>query len=160
MQNGMPRWTPLKPVKPQRLRVWWPVFRQPLPYNQRKNKHVESRLVRRLDSGSSPLTSTKNGRIARPFFVEVNLPDPPVASRQPPGARVRGLPRRASRAPSCLPSASKLFFPSCSSPFPTSLKLDRWVGFSAFFLPDVPLPGPLGMPGWRGGHHMAVLVSW
>jgi len=28
------------------------------------------------------------------------LSHPPVASRQPPGARVRGLPRRASRAPS------------------------------------------------------------
>ena len=36
----------------------WPAFRQLLPDNQRKDKRVESRRVRRLDSGSSPLTST------------------------------------------------------------------------------------------------------
>ena len=58
--TGTLRWTPLKPAKIQRLRPSSPAIRQGRHENQRTDKRVESRLVRRLDSGSSPLTSTKN----------------------------------------------------------------------------------------------------
>ena len=51
-----------------------PVFRQEQHKNQRKNKYVESRLVRRLDSGSSPLTSTQitavEMSLLRLFYVD------------------------------------------------------------------------------------------
>ena len=53
------RRTPLNPAKTQRLSGSSPAFRQGTDENQRTDKHVESRLVRRLDSGSSPLTSTE-----------------------------------------------------------------------------------------------------
>ena len=50
--------TPLKLPKSQRISCGWPVFRQTASDNQRKNKRVESRLVRCLDGGSSPPIST------------------------------------------------------------------------------------------------------
>ena len=55
----MHRWIPLKPAKTQRISCGQPVFRHSAADNQRKNKRVESLLVRCLDGGSTPPISTE-----------------------------------------------------------------------------------------------------
>ena len=59
-------------IKFQEISRDQPVFRHVTDENQRKNKHVESCLVRRLDGGSSPPISPEKRLLARqrPFFVE------------------------------------------------------------------------------------------
>lgn len=56
--NRMHRGTPLNSAKTQRISCSWPVSRQPAADNQRETKRVESWLVRCLDGGSSPPSST------------------------------------------------------------------------------------------------------
>ena len=50
-----------------------PAFRLAYHKNQRTDKHVESRLVWRLDSGSSPLTSTDFTQMRKALFAAVAL---------------------------------------------------------------------------------------
>ena len=54
--------------KIQKLRDRWPAFRQPVPDNQRQDKHVESPLALYSDGGSTPPISTKTGPHG-PVFV-------------------------------------------------------------------------------------------
>ena len=63
IQAGRTDLTRLWSAKIQTISLRWPAFRQPRVDNQRKDKRVESYLVRCLDGGSSPPISTdkKNG---------------------------------------------------------------------------------------------------
>ena len=59
IQAGRTDLTRLWSAKIQTISLRWPAFRQPRVDNQRKDKRVESYLVRCLDGGSSPPISTK-----------------------------------------------------------------------------------------------------
>ena len=59
IQAGRTDLTRLRSAKIQTISLRWPAFRQPRVDNQRKDKRVESYLVRCLDGGSSPPISTK-----------------------------------------------------------------------------------------------------
>ena len=52
----------LQRLKSQKLRVRWPACRQPFPYIQRQDKHVEGLLALYSDGGSTPPISTKQAR--------------------------------------------------------------------------------------------------
>ena len=58
IQAGRTDLTRLWSAKIQTISLRWPAFRQPRVDNQRKDKRVESYLVRCLDGGSSPPIST------------------------------------------------------------------------------------------------------
>ena len=60
IQAGRTDLTRLRSAKIQTISPRWPAFRQPRVDNQRKDKRVESYLVRCLDGGSSPPISTEN----------------------------------------------------------------------------------------------------
>src|SRR5574344_1290512 len=64
----MPERTPLKLPKTQRIRCRWPVRKQFAYKNQIRTAHGENYLMVWLDSGSTPLTSTKKAQLMLGFF--------------------------------------------------------------------------------------------
>ena len=67
--------TPLGLRQDQGISGGWPAFRQSSVENQRKAKRVESCLVRCLDGGSSPPSSTRKGMTERHPFSCGAKPD-------------------------------------------------------------------------------------